>query len=246
MEDLLKVTKARPDEVEWKQPHLAGVVPKIAFRWIISGPSYSGKTNMIRYAIENLYKSKETGKQFFDRIILMSPTAETDHNWQDLDGLKKSDRRTQLDPQWLERLFNKQSRLVKAMGRDKAPNVFLGIDDAAASPKFLNSKEFLRLFISGRHQNISTAFMTQSYMKVPRSVRLQATHVSFFPSKTSEIERLYDEHGPRQLSKKGFMDLVTHATTPVEGDRYPFLYVDTAGGSRRFRRNFTDQYIIGD
>jgi hypothetical protein len=244
--DFLKVGKARPDEVPWRQPPLAasGVVPKCCFRWIFSGPSYSGKTNLARYTIENFYR-REDGRQFFDRIILMSPTAEVDHNWADLEGLERKDRRTELDPDWLESVFRKQSASVKQMGRDKAPMVLFAIDDAVASPKFLNSKQFLRLFISSRHQNISLMFMTQSYVKCPRSCRIQATHVAMFPSKTTEVDRLYDEHCPRELNRQEFHDLVNHATTKREGDEFPFLYIDVAAGPNKFRRNFTEQYTIG-
>ena len=247
VDDLLKVKKARPDEVPWRQCPLAeaGVIPKCCFRWIISGPSYSGKTNLARYTIENFYK-KENGEQFFDRIALLSPTAEEDHNWKDLPNLKKSDRRTNLDPAWLERLFKTQARKVKSMGRDRAPMCLLCIDDSISNTRFLNSPEFLRLFVSGRHQNISTIFLTQSYMKVPRSCRLQATHVAFMPSKTTEIDRLYTEHGAIELSKQDFHDLVNHATEKRPGDEYPFFYVDTAAGPKRYRRNFTEQYTIGD
>ena len=245
--DFLKVKKARPDEVPWRQPPLAeaGVIPKPCFRWIISGPSYSGKTNMCRYAIENYYK-REDGRQFFDRIILMSPTSKEDHNWADLEGLKDSDRKTDLDPEWLDMQLRSQARKVKGMGRDKAPMVLLVIDDSIASPQFLNSKEFLRLFISGRHQNVSTCFLTQSWVKCPRSCRIQATHVSMFPSKTTEVDRLYDEHCPRELNKKQFHELVSYATEKRPGDEYPFFYVDVAAGPKRFRRNFTEQYTIGE
>jgi len=62
-----------------------------------------------------------------------------------------------------------------------------------------------------------------------------------FPSRASEIERLYSDHGPKELTKNEFTELVQEATDPVEGDEYPFLYVDVfAPAKHRFRRNFTD------
>ena len=41
--------------------------------------------------------------------------------------------------------------------------------------KKLNSK-VTKLFIRGRKQNISLVFITQSYFKVPKDVRLNTTH----------------------------------------------------------------------
>ena len=41
--------------------------------------------------------------------------------------------------------------------------------------KKINSK-VTKLFIRGRKQNISLVFITQSYFKVPKDVRLNTTH----------------------------------------------------------------------
>jgi len=74
-------------------------------------------------------------------------------------------------------------------------------------------------------------------MKVPRSVRLQATHIAMFPSRSTEIDRLWREHGPKELSKKEFHELAQACTSPDEEDPYPFLYVDCFAPTRtRFRR----------
>jgi hypothetical protein len=89
--------------------------------------------------------------------------------------------------------------------------------------------------------------MTQSYVKVPRSVRLQATHVALFPSRASEIQRLYTEHGPKELSKNDFTELVQYATQPDDTDPFPFLYVDCFAPTKtRFRRGFTNVLEIND
>ncbi len=241
----LTIGKARPDEEPLRQPPLAGIIPTCCFRWVISGPSHSGKTNMARYVIEHFYVDGK-GHPFFDRIILLSPTAQLDHNWADLPGLSPRDRQTKLNPKWLHQIFKKQERTIKRSGRHRAPMLLIVIDDAVASPAFLNSKEFLQLFISGRHQNISSMFLTQSWCKMPRSARIQATHVSFFPSKKTEVDRLYDEMCPRELTRDEFERIVNAATTKREGDEWPFLYVDVKAGNRRFRRNLTEQYIIAE
>ena len=44
------------------------------------------------------------------------------------------------------------------------------------------------LFIGGRKLNISLVFITQSYFKVPKDVRLNTTH--FFPQKFRIKEKL--------------------------------------------------------
>lgn len=260
----LKVGKATDDAPEWDQPKLAGVIPKVCFRWIFSGPSKSGKTNLARFVLDKFYRSKSNpNKSFFNRIILLSPTADIDWTWRNLDGLAKRDRITSPTPGFLMQLFNEQKSKMKLprggsgskkrklntvstqKHRKRKGTVLLILDDAICESALINSPEFMKVFIAGRHYGICTMMMTQSYVKIPRSARIQATHVSMFPSRTSEIERLWAEHGPRQLSKKEFINLVEDATRPTEAEPYPFLYVDAFEKPQiRFRRNFDTVFKI--
>ena len=68
------------DEPELKQPEWAekGVVPKVHFRWILSGPSRSGKTNLARYTYDKFYTTGGGNKSWFDVVYLLSPTAKID------------------------------------------------------------------------------------------------------------------------------------------------------------------------
>jgi hypothetical protein len=251
----LQVTKARPDEPEMDQPPSAGVVPKLHFRWLMTGPSRSGKSNLARWVLDNHYKhATDPKKSFFDRVVLLSPTAKIDWNWGNMAGLKEKDRIENPTPKFLADLLRKQRRKIQGDGRMKSDadlermakrrktsdKVLIILDDAIADGKLMHSDEFDKIHIQGRHYGISTMMMTQSYMKVPRTARLQATHVSMFPSKASEIERLYDEHGPKELSKKEFGTMVREATTPEHDEDYPFLHVDVnARAGLKFRKNLT-------
>ena len=54
-----------------------------------------------------------------------------------------------------------------------------------------------KLFIRGRKLNISLVFITQSYFKVPKDVRLNTTH--FFITKVSskrELQQIAINHSP--------------------------------------------------
>lgn len=238
----LRVGKAVKNEKKIKQPPSAeiGIVPEVAFRWIFSGPSNSGKTNLARWVLDNMYRNG--GKSFFDRIYLFSPTGKLDPVWKDLKGLRNGDRITELDEDGMKRLFetfNRGIKRTKAMGKDKAPHELVIIDDSIADVRFLNSLGFTKIFIAGRHGNISVFMMTQSYNKVPRTSRIQATAISMFPSKVSEIERLHEEHGPLHMNKKDFIKLVKYATMKTDEEKYPFLFIDTnKPEEERFRRCF--------
>ena len=255
------VTKANVDEPDVRQPVKGGPLPKAHFRWILSGPSNSGKSNLARWSLDNYY-TRSKGRSFFDRIYLLSPTADIDFQWVGLPGLKDKDRITNPGPGTIRRILSDQIReitggskvnmgsksAVKKLSRARTRGKFVLVifDDAIAESKLINSADFLKLFIQGRHYNISSMVMTQSYMKVPRSVRMQATTLSMFPSKATEIDRVYKEFGPKELSKNEFRTLVQEATDPLPNDQYPFFHVDiTCPLEKRYRRNFTSCFNLG-
>ena len=244
----LTVSKAVKGDPKIAQPEACEleIVPKVAFRWMFSGPSNSGKTNLARWVLDKYY-TKTPGKTFFERIYLFSPTGKLDPVWKDLDGCRPSDRITELTAEGKERLhdvFDAGLRRTKAMGKDKAPHELVIFDDAIADVKFLNSPDFLKVFVAGRHGNISCMVMTQSYVKVPRSVRMQITALAMFPSRITEIERLCDEHGPVDMSKRDFIDMVKYAIAKTETEKYPFFYLDTAlTEGRRFRRGLGEVLV---
>ena len=237
----LQVDKAVEGDPHIAQPEAAEmeIVPKVAFRFMFSGPSNSGKTNLARWVLDKYY-IKAPGTSFFERIYLFSPTGKLDPVWKDLNGLRISDRMTELDNGGKERLqeiFEAGLRRTKAMGKDHAHHELVIFDDAIADVTFLNSSSFLKVFVAGRHGNISCMVMTQSYVKVPRSVRMQVTALAMFPSRVTEIKRLWEEHGPINMSKNDFIVMVKYAISKTENDKFPFFFLDTmVPEERRFRR----------
>lgn len=239
--DMFHIGKAMPDEPTERQPPAAemGLVPKLSFRLLLSGPSASGKTNAARWMLDKYYHGA------FDRIILMSPTAELDPVWSKLDGLKKKDRISKMSMRPIIKLLQKQEADVKKNGKGNAKKVLVIYDDTIGDNRIINSPEFLISFIRGRHFCVSCIVMTQSYTKVPRSVRLQATAVMVFPSFRSEIERLYDEHGPYQLSKREWYEMVQMAMQKSPDEQYPFFFIDsTKPVEDRYRRCLYDCIVI--
>ena len=67
------------------------------------------------------------------------------------------------------------------------------------------------LFIRGRKLNISIVFITQSYFKVPKDVRLNSTHFSIMkiPNKR-ELQQIALNHSP-DIDFKDFMKFIKNA-----------------------------------
>ena len=96
------------------------------------------------------------------------------------------------------------------------------------------------LFIRGRKWNISLAFITQSYFKVPRDVKLNTTHffIMKIPNKR-ELQQIAISHSS-DINTKDFIKIYNKCTNKP----YSFLVNDTTFTSDnplRFRKHL---YII--
>ena len=92
------------------------------------------------------------------------------------------------------------------------------------------------LFIRGRKLNISLVFITQSYFKVPKDVRLNGTH--FFIMKIPNKREL-QQVALNQSSDINFKDFIKIYKT-CNDELYSFLVNDTTLASDnplRFRKN---------
>ena len=95
------------------------------------------------------------------------------------------------------------------------------------------------LFIRGRKLNLSLVFITQSYFKVPKDVRLNTTHffVTKIPNKR-ELQQIVINHSS-DISTKDFINIYRKCT----GKPYSFLVIDTLLASDnplRFRKIIFD------
>ena len=97
------------------------------------------------------------------------------------------------------------------------------------------------LFIRGRKLNNSLVFITQSYFKVPKDVRLNTSHffIAKIPNKR-ELQQIAINHSS-DINTKGFANIYKKCTA----EPYSFLVHDTALTSNdplRFRQNLFNIY----
>ena len=116
--------------------------------------------------------------------------------------------------------------------------VLIIFDDMIAD--MINNKKLnaivTELFIRGRKLNISLAFITQSYFKVPKDVRLNTTHFFFMKNLNErELQQIALNHSP-DADSKNFIKIYKKCTD----ESYSFLVDDTtlaSDNSLRFRKN---------
>ena len=122
----------------------------------------------------------------------------------------------------------------------KNRKILIVFDDMIAD--MINNKELnpvvTELFIRGRKLNISIVFITQSYFKVPKDVRLNSTHVFIIkiPNKR-ELQHIALNYSS-DIGFKNFMKFFKKYTA----EPYSFLVNDTilsSDNSVRFRKNLS-------
>ena len=126
---------------------------------------------------------------------------------------------------------------------DKENKILIVFDDMTADMiyhKRLNSI-VTKLFIRGRKLNISIVFITQSYFKIPKNVRLTTTHffITKIPNKR-ELQQIAINHSS-DISTKDFTNIYRKCTA----EPYSFLVIDTMLASNnplRFRKNLFNIY----
>ena len=121
---------------------------------------------------------------------------------------------------------------------DKERKILIAFDDMIAD--MINNKKLnsivTELFIRGRKLNISLVFITQSYFKVPKNVRLNTTH--FFITKIPnerELQQIALNHSS-DISTKDFIKTDKECAAEL----YYFLVNDitlASDNSLRFRKN---------
>ena len=121
---------------------------------------------------------------------------------------------------------------------DKENKILIVFDDMIVDMiqnKKLNSK-VAKLFIRGRKLNISLVFITQSYFKVPKDVRLNTSHffIAKIPNKR-ELQQIAINHSS-DISTEDFVNIYRKCTA----EPYSFFVNDTTLASDnplRFRKN---------
>lgn len=217
----------QPREVEEK------IIPPLGSSLLLCGKSGSGKSTLLASLINDDQKRFYTGK--FDKIFLISPTAEGD-DVQKQYGIKEKFIYTDLDeaPEIIEVIHKTQKDKIKKLGADKAPQYAIIFDDIIGDKKFMNTKEFIKCFYLTRHVNCTTFLCTQHFKWVPRICRMQANFICFFRGGQNEVEMITEEFMPPRVNKYDFMNTIDNATR----EPYSFFTINMkVDWEERFRQN---------
>ena len=209
-------------------------IPDHPCRILIIGSSGSEKTNLLINLIEN--------QPDIDKIYLYAKDP-YESKYQYLINKRESVGINHFnDPKAFIEYSNDMHDVYKNIddyNPDKENKILIVFDDMIADiihNKKLNSI-VTKLFIRGRKLNISLVFITQSYFKVPKDVRLNTSHffIAKIPNKR-ELQQIAINHSS-DINTKDFTNIYRECTA----EPYSFLVNDTTLASDnplRFRKLF--------
>jgi len=209
------------------------ILPKFPFSCCISGRSGSGKTQLLL----NILTRDDLMGNYFHKILVFSPTAgDLDDTYASL-KIPKENFIKKFDSSILETILNNRKAQIKKDGIEKVgktDRVLLIFDDCIAERKFLESKENLMMFTLLRHYLCSVCILSQSFKKIPRSIRINANFTCIFPSLESEINVMLEEICPAGVTKKEFREIINYCTS----GRFDFMTINNhAEPKDRIRKN---------
>ena len=208
-------------------------IPDHPYRILIIGGSGSGKTNALLNLINN--------QPDIDKTYLYAK----DPYEKKYQYLINKRQKVGLDNFNEPKAFMEYSNDMKDVYKNiedynpiKKRKVLIVFDDMIAD--MINNNKLnpivTELFIRGRKVHISIVFITLSYIKVPKHVRLNSTHffIMKIPNKR-ELQRIALNHSS-DIDVKDFMEIYKKCTT----EPYSFLVNDTtllSDDPLRFRKN---------
>ena len=178
--------------------------PDHPYRILIIGGSGSGKTNVLLNLIDN---QPDIDKIYLYVKDLYEAKYQYLINIREKVGIDHFD-----DPKAFTEYSNDMHDVYKNIGEyniDKERKILIVFDDMIAD--IINNKKLdsvvTELFIRGRKLNISLVFITQSYFKVPKGVRLNATYffIAKIPNKR-ELREIAQNHSS-DISTKDFINI---------------------------------------
>ena len=210
--------------------------PDKPYRILITGGSGSGKTNVLLNLIEDqpdidkiyLYAKDPYEAKYQYLIKIREKVGIGHHN----------------NPRAYIEYSNDKRDVYKNIddyNPDPEKKILIVFDDMIAD--MINNRRLdsivTELFIRGRKLNISLVFITQSYFKVPKDVRLNTTHffIAKIPNKR-ELQQIATNHSS-DISPKDFINIYRKCTV----EPYSFFVNDAKlalDNTLRFRKLFLE------
>ena len=219
--------KAHATSMKW--PHEEICPPP--FRCLIVAPSGGGKSVLI----SSMLNFEPYKKLFKKNIFFFSPTMKEDPEYAHLE-IKDENVFDTYNSDVLLDLYDSQRTAKKYLKKNKElEHVCVVLDDLVTDLPSNQKSLLSKLFMTGRHLNISIIIATQSYKLISRTIRMNLTCLICLHCNQGEVKKISEES-----AASNFIDL--HAQCVSEP--YGFIHEVVAKPlEHRFRNKFTLEYL---
>ena len=185
-------------------------MPADVFRMLICGPSNSGKTNTLLHMLYELLE--------YDKIYLFSKNL---HQTKYQDLLQKFDEK--INPKVGYDVIEAHGDEIIPLEELRADNQKIVVFDDLVCEK--NQNDIINYFINGRHKNCCVIYLSQTFYKVPKDIRVNCSHLCIFRLDPKENKRIANEIGVDH-------EVLDRATD----EKYSFFYYDKP--QKLMKKNF--------
>ena len=201
------------DNKNKKFKQLYSFMPNDTFRMLICGNSGSGKTNLLYHMlIEPLL--------YYDKIYLYAKNLEKE-KYQNL--MKEMNEASNKEAGYnVMEVSNDKIIPITHLPYENNQKIII-FDDYVCEK---NQREIVDYFIQGRHKNCSVIYLSQSFYKTPRDIRLNCSHYCIYEFPSSRERNM--------ISSELGVDKEKYKKATKE--QYDFLYVDKP--RKKVKRNF--------
>ena len=192
---------------------LYSLMPKDTFRMLICGNSGSGKTNLLYHLlIEPLL--------YYDKIYLYAKNLEQE-KYQNLINKMNEASSEEVGYNVME-VSNDAIIPINHLNYEDTQKLIISDDYVCEK----NQRQIVDYFIQGRHKNCSVIYLSQSFYKTPRDIRLNCSQYCIYDFPSSRERNM--------ISSELGVDKEKYKKATKE--QYDFLYVDKP--RKKVKRNF--------
>ena len=194
-------------------------MPDSCFRMLICGSSGSGKTNTLMHILRKPLI-------YYDKLYLYAKNLEQS-KYQDLiNNLNQIAKKIKVDPNEILEYSADPNQIEPCENLESEKQKVVIFDDFVCKDKKVQN-EITKYFIQGRHKNCCVIYLSQSYYKTPKDIRINCSHYILFESPGKrENDMICNE---QNINPNSFANAINQ--------KYDFLYIDKP---RKFlRKNFT-------
>ena len=174
------------DNPDKKYKQLFPYMPSDTFRMLICGNSGSGKTNLLYHMIIKPLL-------YYDEIYLYARNLEQDKYQKLIQKMRELSSKL-----GYEILHMSNDEITPVSEMDYEDNQKFVIFDDYVCDK--NQRQLIDYFIQGRHKNCSVVYLSQSFYKTPKDIRLNCSHYCLYEFPSSKRRTEY--HLSWELVKK--------------------------------------------